>query len=165
MHLKLHGAPLVLFSVNLAPLTFSSLEPLLAIETAWRPSRHIDLTFFLSFFFLAPSFFPFFFLIPFFSSFSSFLPSLFLFLSFFSFFLRPFGDPGGPRPPKPPPRYAPATHARSDNECPIIPLSLHAPLLSNMQHMHDQTTSVQLSYSSRLSMLYKSQLNLAVLVR
>ena len=39
MHLKLHGTPLVLFSVNLAPLTFSSLEPLLALETAWRPSR------------------------------------------------------------------------------------------------------------------------------
>ena len=38
LHLKLHGAPLVLFSVNLAPLTFSSLEPLLALETAWRPS-------------------------------------------------------------------------------------------------------------------------------
>ena len=38
-HLKLHGAPLVLFSVNLAPLTFSSLEPLLALETAWSPSR------------------------------------------------------------------------------------------------------------------------------
>ena len=37
LHLKLHGAPLVLFSVNLAPLTFSSLEPLLALETAWRP--------------------------------------------------------------------------------------------------------------------------------
>ena len=39
LHLKLHGAPLVIFSVNLAPLTFSSLEPLLALETAWRPSR------------------------------------------------------------------------------------------------------------------------------
>ena len=39
MHLKLHGTPLVLFSVNLTPLTFSSLEPLLALETAWRPSR------------------------------------------------------------------------------------------------------------------------------
>ena len=39
LHLKLHGAPLVLFFVNLAPLTFSSLEPLLALETAWRPSR------------------------------------------------------------------------------------------------------------------------------
>ena len=39
LHLKLHGTPLVLFSVNLAPLTFSSLEPLLALETAWRPSR------------------------------------------------------------------------------------------------------------------------------
>ena len=37
LHLKLHGAPLVLFSVNLAPLTFSSLEPLLVLETAWRP--------------------------------------------------------------------------------------------------------------------------------
>ena len=34
LHLKLHGASLVLFSVNLAPLTFSSLEPLLALETA-----------------------------------------------------------------------------------------------------------------------------------
>ena len=41
LHLKLHGAPLVLFSVNLAPLTFSPLEPLLALETAWRPSRPI----------------------------------------------------------------------------------------------------------------------------
>ena len=39
LHLKLHGASLVLFSVNLAPLTFSSLEPLLALETEWRPSR------------------------------------------------------------------------------------------------------------------------------
>ena len=39
LHLKLHGAPLVLFSVNLAPLTFSSPEPLLALETAWRPSH------------------------------------------------------------------------------------------------------------------------------
>ena len=39
LHLKLHGVSLVLFSVNLAPLTFSSLEPLLALETAWRPSR------------------------------------------------------------------------------------------------------------------------------
>ena len=39
LHLKLHGTPLVLFSVNLAPLTFSSLEPLLALETAWHPSR------------------------------------------------------------------------------------------------------------------------------
>ena len=38
LHLKLHGALLVLFSVNLAPLTFSSLEPLLALETAWHPS-------------------------------------------------------------------------------------------------------------------------------
>ena len=32
LHLKLYGAPLVLFSVNLAPLTFSFLEPLLALE-------------------------------------------------------------------------------------------------------------------------------------
>ena len=39
LHLKLHGAPLVLFSVNLAPLTLSSLEPLLTLETAWRPFR------------------------------------------------------------------------------------------------------------------------------
>ena len=37
--LELHGAPLVRFSVNLAPLTLSSLESLLALETAWRPSR------------------------------------------------------------------------------------------------------------------------------
>ena len=37
--LELHGASLVLFSVNLAPLTFSSLEPLLALETAWHTSR------------------------------------------------------------------------------------------------------------------------------
>ena len=39
LHLNLHGDPLVLFSVNLALLTFSSLEPLLALETAWCPSR------------------------------------------------------------------------------------------------------------------------------
>ena len=135
LHLKLHGAPLVLFSVNMAPLTFSSLEPLLSLETAWHPSRpflrqfgapdvffpgapactwncrrnsrRIDLTFFLSFFFLAPSSFPFFFLIPFFSSFLLFSPSLFLSLSFFLSFWRPFGDPGGPGPPKPPPQDTP----------------------------------------------------------
>ena len=103
LHLKLHGAPLVLFSVNLAPLTFSFLEPLLVLETAWRPSRPFLRQF------GAPdvSFFPFFFLIPFFSSFSSFLPSLFLSLSFFLSFWRPFGDPGGPWPPKPPPKIRP----------------------------------------------------------
>ena len=39
LHLKLHGEPIIPFSVNLAPLTFSSLEPLLALETAWRISR------------------------------------------------------------------------------------------------------------------------------
>ena len=39
LHLKLHGASLVLFSVNLAPQAFSFLEPLLALETAWRISR------------------------------------------------------------------------------------------------------------------------------
>ena len=39
LHLKLHGASLVLFFVNLAPLTFSSVESLLALETAWCPSR------------------------------------------------------------------------------------------------------------------------------
>ena len=99
MHLKLHGAPLVLYSVNLAPLTFSSLEPLFALETAWHPSQHIDLTFFL-FSFLLPVFF----LIPFFSS---FLPlSLFPFPFFFL-----FGAPlvtGGGGGPQAPPRYAPA---------------------------------------------------------
>ena len=40
-HLKMHGTPLVLFSVNLAPLTFSSLEPLLALETAWPLSSFL----------------------------------------------------------------------------------------------------------------------------
>ena len=107
LYLKLHGAPLVLFSVKLAPLTFSSLEPLLALETAWRPT-HIDLTFFLSFFsflLLLSSLFSFFF--PSFPLFSSFLPSLFLSLSFFLSFWRPFGDPGGPWPPKPPPKIRP----------------------------------------------------------
>ena len=40
LHLKLYDASLVFFSINLAPLTFSfSLEPLLALDTAWRPSR------------------------------------------------------------------------------------------------------------------------------
>ena len=216
LHLKLHGAPLVLISVNLAPLTFSSLEPLLALETVWRPSRpylrqfgaadvffpgsssclHLKLwrpsrpylrhfsapdVFFpgapactwncmaplsslspsiwrpwrflpwiqplLAFETMAPlsslspslwrpwrflqwspclhlklhgaplvilillSFFLFSFLLPLFCHFflsysllfplfSSFSPSLFLSFSFFLSFWRPFGDPGGPRPPK-----------------------------------------------------------------
>ena len=103
LHLKLHGAPLILFSVNLAPLTFSSLEPLLALETAWRPSCHIDLTFFPSFFFLAPSFFPFFFLIPFFSSFFPlFSPLSFFPFPFFFLFRAPLVTPGGPGPQSPP---------------------------------------------------------------
>ena len=80
-------APLSSFSPSIwRPWCFLPWSPLLALETARRPSRHIDLTFFLSFFFLAPSFYPFFFLIPFFFLFS---PSLFLSLSFFSFFLAP----------------------------------------------------------------------------
>ena len=137
-HLKLHGAPIVLFSVNLAPLTFSSLEPLLALETAWRPSRPFlrqfgapDVFFprapaciwncmgplssywfnFLSFFFLSCSLFlPFFFLIPFFSSFSLFSPlSLFPFLSFFPFFGAPLVTPGGPGPQSPPPKIRPCS--------------------------------------------------------
>ena len=97
MYLKLHGTPLVLFSVNLAPLTFSSLEPLLALKTAWRPSRHIDLTF----------------LLPLSSLFSFFFPSFPLFFLFFSppfssfpfpFFLfgAPLVTPGGPGPQSPP---------------------------------------------------------------
>ena len=132
LHLKLHGASLDLFSVNLAPLTFSSLEPLLtlepawrpsrpflrlrlwrflpwspcltlALETAWRPSCHIDLTFFPSFFFLAPSFFPFFFLIPFFSSFFPlFSPLSFFPFPFFFLFRAPLVTPGGPGPQSPP---------------------------------------------------------------
>ena len=111
LYFELHGAPLVFFSVNLAPLTFSSPEPLLALETAWRPSRHIDLLFVLSFFFLVLSLFLFF-LIPFFSSFFLLSPPS-LSLSFFSFpffflFGAPLVTPGGPGPPKPPPpRYAP----------------------------------------------------------
>ena len=137
LHLKLHGTPLVLFSVNLAPLTFSSLEPLLALETAyvaapfvlfyvnlapltfsslepllaletaWRPSRHIDLTFFLSLFFLALSFFPFFFLIPFFSSFFLFSPFSLSFPFLFSFFLAPLWWPRGAQAPKAPPKIRP----------------------------------------------------------
>ena len=78
---------LSLFAVNLAPLKFSSLEPQLAPETAWRPSRHVDLPlFFLS----CPLFLSFFFLFPFFSSF--FFQSFSLSVSFpllFSFFLAP----------------------------------------------------------------------------
>ena len=115
LHLKLHGAPLVLFSVNLTPLTFSLMEPLLALETAWRPSRQINLTFFLSFFFLAPSFFPFSLLFPSFPFFPSFLPSLFLSLSFFLSFWRPFGDPGGPGPPKPPPQDTPLLYGHTEH--------------------------------------------------
>ena len=107
LHLKLHGAPLVLFSVNLAPLTFPSLEPLLALETAWRPSCHINLTFFLSFFFLAPSFFPFSFLFPSFPFFPLFSPLSFFPFLFFFLFGAPLVTPGGPGPQSPPPRYAP----------------------------------------------------------
>ena len=121
LHLKLQGTHLILFSVNLAPLTFSSLEPLLALETAWRPSCPFlrqfgapDVFFpgapactwncmaplssywfnFLSSFFLSCSLFlPFFFLITFFSSFFP-LFSLFSPLSFFSFpFFFLFGAP------------------------------------------------------------------------
>ena len=136
-HLKLHGAPIVLFSVNLAPLTFSSLEPLLALETAWRPSRPFlrqfgapDVFFprapaciwncmaplssywfnFLSFFFsfLLPLSSLFSFLFPSFPLFPSFLPSLFPFLSFFpSFFLAPLWWPRGARAPKAPPKIRP----------------------------------------------------------
>ena len=102
LHLKLHGAPLVLFSVNLAPLTFSSLEPLLALETAWRPSRHIDLTFFLSFFFLAPSFFLFSFLFPLFLFFPLFSPLSSFSFPFFFLFGAPLVTPGGPGPQSPP---------------------------------------------------------------
>ena len=103
LHLKLHDAPLILFSVNLLPLTFSSLEPLLALETAWRPSCYIDLTFFPSFFFLAPSFFPFFFLIPFFSPFFPlFSPLSFFPFPFFFLFRAPLVTPGGPGPQSPP---------------------------------------------------------------
>ena len=102
LHLKLHKAPVALFSVNLAPKTFSSLEPLLAFETAWRPSCHIDLPFVLSFFFLIPFFFLFSLIFSFFFSFFLLSP---LFLSvpflFLSFWL-PFDDPEGPGPPKAP---------------------------------------------------------------
>ena len=78
LHLKLYGTPLALFSVNLAPLTFSSLEPLLALETAWHPSR------------------PFFFLVnlaP--LTFSSLEPLLALETTWHPFrpFLRQFGAP------------------------------------------------------------------------
>ena len=135
LHLKLHGAPLVIFSINLAPLTFSSLEPLLALETAWRPSRpflrqfgapddsslepllaletawrpspHIDLTFFFLFFFLAPFYFLFSFLFPFFSSFFLFSPLSLSFLFLFSFFLAPLWWPRGAWAPKAPPKIRP----------------------------------------------------------
>ena len=129
LHLKLHGSPLVLFSVNFALMTFSSLEPLLALETAYHPSPpflrqfgvpdvffpgapactwncrcpscRIDLNFFL-FSFLLPLSSLFSFLFPSFPLFSSFLPLSFFPFPFFLSFWRPFGDPGGPGPPKPP---------------------------------------------------------------
>ena len=82
------GAPEVFFpSAQLAP------------ETAWPPSRHVDLPlFFLS---CPPLSFIFFCLFPFFSSFFFLSLSLFIFLSLFLSFWGPFCDPGGPRPPKP----------------------------------------------------------------
>ena len=131
LHLKLHGAPLVLFSINLAPLTFSSLEPLLALETAWRPSRPFlrqfgapDVFFpvapvctwncmaplssywynFLSFFYLSCSLF-----LPLFLSYSLlflffplFSPLSFFPSPFFSLFGAPLVTPGGPGPQSPP---------------------------------------------------------------
>ena len=95
--LKLHGAPLVLFSVNLVPLTFSSLEPLLEIETAWRPSRYIDLPFVLSFLFPL-SFFSLLFLFFLLSPLSLSFPFLFFFL-----FGAPLVTPGARAPKAPPP--------------------------------------------------------------
>ena len=79
-------------AANLAPLKFSSQEslraPLFVLE--WRPIRHL-IYLFLSFF-------------PFLSLFSScFFSFRFLFLLFW----RPFIDPGGPKPPKPPPQDTP----------------------------------------------------------
>ena len=113
LHLTLHGAPLVLFSVNMAPLTFSFLEPLLALETAWRPSRHINLAFCL-FSFLLP-------LSSFFLSYSLlflFFP-LFSPLSFFpfpfSFFLAPLWWPPGAQAPKAPPQDTPLLNVNSFN--------------------------------------------------
>ena len=92
-----------LFAINLAPLKFSSLDHLPALETAVRPSHHVDLPFFLSFFFLVPSFFSFFlsffllfpFSFPLFLSLS--LPPLFPFPFFtFLYFWRPFVTGGWP---------------------------------------------------------------------
>ena len=93
---------LSLFAVNLAPLKFSFLEPQLAPETAWRPSRYVDLPLsflscplFLSFFLSFSLLFLFF--LSFFLSLS-----LFFFLSFFSFFLAPpLVTPEGPSPKAP----------------------------------------------------------------
>ena len=83
--------------VNLAPLKFSSLETLLALE--WHPSHHIDLSFYL-FSFLSPSC-----LFCFFSPFPLFFPYFFSFL--FLVILGPaLVTPGPPKPP--PPRYDPA---------------------------------------------------------
>ena len=93
---RLHPPP----SVNLAPLKFSSLEPLRGAPAgAW----------------MAPyltCWFIFFFLFPFFPSFSCLFRSLFF--TFSSLFLAPLQWPGGPRPPKLPPGYAPVfVQARS----------------------------------------------------
>ena len=130
LHLKLHGAPLVLFCVNLAPLTFSSLEPVFALETAWRPSRPFLRQFgapgvffpvapactwncmaplssywfnFLSFFLSCSLFLPFF---SFYSLLFLFFPLFSLSLSFpflfFFLFGAPLVTPGGPGPQSPP---------------------------------------------------------------
>ena len=75
----------------------------LAPETAWHPSRHVDLPlFFLScppLSFIFSVFFPFFssFFLSFFLSFSLSVSFPFVFLSSWG----PFCDPGGPGPPKP----------------------------------------------------------------
>ena len=94
------------FSLSLSiwrPWSFFSLEPLLTLETAWRPSRHVDSLSFIPFL-SCPLF------LSLFSFFSSFFFSLSLFLSF-PLFLFSFGNPfvtsGGPGPQSPP-RYASA---------------------------------------------------------
>ena len=94
-------APLTPTSVNLAPLKFSSLEPLWgAPACAWMAPY-------------SPCWFIFFFFFPFFPSFFlSFFPFSFLFL----LFLAPLRWPGGgrsPQSPPPPAGYAPV-HTRNE---------------------------------------------------
>ena len=139
------------FPVNLAPLKFFLWNPCLHMKLHGAPLVlliYFFLFFFLSFFVLVPSFFPFSFfsLLFLFFSLLSFFPFPFSF-----FFWRPFRNPGGPRPSKPHPQDTPLTineqlayttkslpyccketHCETTEKLTILEFTLAAHILNNM---------------------------------